>query len=73
MPVLLSSYMCNMKSEIFEVSEVLFTLRMFVCNNKSRHHLPKRVWQSLWRLDSPGFHTIVNQMFVIPTSSYCHS
>ena len=48
---------CNMKSDISVVFEVLFTLRMFVCNKKSRHHLPKRVWQSLWRLDSPGFHT----------------
>ena len=34
----------------------LFTLRKFGCDNNSRHHLPQRVWQSLWRLDSLSIH-----------------
>jgi len=49
---------CAMRSDIYGVSEVLFSLRKFGCNNKSRHHLPQRVWQSLWRLDSLGFHRV---------------
>ena len=42
---------------MFGVSEVFFDFRKFGCNNNSRHHLPKRVCQSLGRLDSLGFHT----------------
>ena len=45
------------RSDIFGVSEVFFTLRKFGCNNNSRHHLPKRVCQRLGRLDSLGFHS----------------
>ena len=40
------------------VSEVLFSLRIFGCNNNCRHHLPQHVWQSLQKLDSLSFHTV---------------
>jgi hypothetical protein len=38
-----------------------FTLRKFGFNNKLRHYHPQHVWQSLWRLDSLGFHSFTEK------------
>ena len=35
-----------------------FHLEKVCCDNKSRHHLPWHIYQSLWRLDSLAFHRI---------------
>ena len=56
-----------------QVSEVFFTLRKFGCNNNSRHHLPKRVCQSLGRLDSLGFHTFLTNKMSAFTASLAQS
>ena len=52
-----------------QVSEVLFTLRKFGCNNKPRHLLPQLVWKSFRKLDSPGFTRWKYHYFLVCFSS----
>ena len=59
-------------NDIFGVFEVFFTLRKFGCDNNSRHHIPQRVCQSLWRLDmldSLAFHSAALGAAGIPENS----